>query len=163
MTSSTPSSELLARAYGEYAPLFPGTEAFDEYLASVADVRGRRDEAQLWVVELDGALVGSVDYYAPGESPYHAFVGFPADWAAFRFLGTDPERRGSGIGRALVEHLIALARAEGAGHLGLHTGPFMVAAKAMYERMGFERSPEHDFFPVPDADLRVLGYAMALD
>ena len=101
---------------------------------------------------------GSVDYYAPGESPYHAFVGFPADWAAFRFLGTDPERRGAGIGRALVEHLIALARADGAGHLGLHTGPFMVAAKAMYERMGFERSPEHDFFPVPDEDLRVLGY-----
>ena len=33
----------------------------------------------------------------------------------------------------------------------------MVTAKAMYERMGFERSPEHDFSPVPDEDLRVLG------
>ena len=156
-------SEMLSRAYAEYASVLPSPEAFAEYRASVADVRGREGQSQLWIADDDGAVAGSLDYYAPGESPYHRFVGFPPDWAAFRFLGTDPERRGSGAGRALVGQVIALGRADGASHLGLHTGPFMKTAMAMYERMGFERSPEHDFSPVPEADLRVLGYRLALD
>jgi GNAT superfamily N-acetyltransferase len=155
-------ADMLGRAYGEYAPLFPGAEAFQEYLDNLVDVRARRDEAQLWIAELDGAVAGSLDYYAPGETPYHTFAGFPVEWAAFRFLGTDPEVRGAGVGRALVEWVIGHAREDGAPYLGLHTGPFMVTAKAMYERMGFERSPEQDFFPVPDQDMRVMAYRMAL-
>lgn len=156
-------SALLVNAYAEYASVLPSPDAFAEYSASVGDVRGRWGESQLWVAELDGALAGSLDYFPPGKSPYHQFVGFPEDWAAFRFLGTDPDRRGSGAGRALVEQVIALARRDGATHVGLHSGPFMQAAVRLYEGMGFERSPKHDFSPRPDTDLRVLGFSLALD
>lgn len=155
-------SALLLNAYAEYQPSFPSPELWVEYSTGVGDVRGRWGESQLWVAELDGALAGSVDYFPPGDSGYHRAVGFPQSWAAFRFLATDPERRGSGVGRALVDHVIALARGGDATHVGLHSAPLMQAAIRIYEGVGFERSPEHDFAPIPDSDFRVLGFALAL-
>jgi ribosomal protein S18 acetylase RimI-like enzyme len=48
-----------------------------------------------------------------------------------------PERRGQGLGRALMEAAIALARQRGAGRMDLGTGEDDVAARALYERLGF--------------------------
>lgn len=49
-----------------------------------------------------------------------------------------PERRGQGIGRALMEEAMDLARAEGADHMELGTGEDDVAARALYESLGFD-------------------------
>ena len=48
-----------------------------------------------------------------------------------------PERRGQGLGRALMNAAIELARAEGADHMDLGTGEHDVAARALYESLGF--------------------------
>jgi len=48
-----------------------------------------------------------------------------------------PDRRGQGLGRALMEAVIELAREEGAAHMDLGTGEDDVAARALYERLGF--------------------------
>jgi ribosomal protein S18 acetylase RimI-like enzyme len=48
-----------------------------------------------------------------------------------------PERRGQGIGRALMVAAIELARARGATHMDLGTGEDDVAARALYESLGF--------------------------
>lgn len=48
-----------------------------------------------------------------------------------------PERRRRGLGRALMEAAIELARAEGATHMDLGTGEDDVAARALYESLGF--------------------------
>ena len=48
-----------------------------------------------------------------------------------------PERRGEGIGRALMEAAIDLARQEGAADMTLGTGEGDVAARALYESLGF--------------------------
>ncbi len=48
-----------------------------------------------------------------------------------------PHRRGSGLGRALMEAAIALARQEGADHMDLGTSEDDVAARSLYESMGF--------------------------
>jgi ribosomal protein S18 acetylase RimI-like enzyme len=56
-----------------------------------------------------------------------------------------PERRGQGLGRALMEAAIELARAQGADHMDLGTGEDDVAARALYESLGFsnrEGKPE---------------------
>ncbi len=48
-----------------------------------------------------------------------------------------PDRRGQGLGRALMEAAIELAREEGADHMDLGTGEDDVAARALYESLGF--------------------------
>jgi len=48
-----------------------------------------------------------------------------------------PDRRGQGLGRALMEAAIDLARAEGADHMDLGTSEDDVVARALYERLGF--------------------------
>jgi GNAT superfamily N-acetyltransferase len=49
-----------------------------------------------------------------------------------------PERRGEGLGRALMEAAIDLARSEGADTMDLGTGDDDRAARALYESMGFD-------------------------
>jgi ribosomal protein S18 acetylase RimI-like enzyme len=48
-----------------------------------------------------------------------------------------PEARGRGLGRALMEAAIELARGRGADHMDLGTGEQDVAARALYESLGF--------------------------
>jgi ribosomal protein S18 acetylase RimI-like enzyme len=48
-----------------------------------------------------------------------------------------PDRRGQGLGRALMEAAIELARREGADRMDLGTSEDDVAARALYESLGF--------------------------
>jgi ribosomal protein S18 acetylase RimI-like enzyme len=48
-----------------------------------------------------------------------------------------PERRGRGLGRALMEAAMDVAREEGAYDMHLGTGEDDVAARALYESLGF--------------------------
>ena len=48
-----------------------------------------------------------------------------------------PARRGHGLGRALMNVAIELARAEGADYMDLGTADTDVAARALYESLGF--------------------------
>ena len=49
-----------------------------------------------------------------------------------------PDRRGRGTGRALMEAVLALARSEGADYIDLNTSEDDVAARALYESVGFD-------------------------
>jgi len=56
-----------------------------------------------------------------------------------------PDRRGNGLGRALLEEAIEAARAEGATHMELGTSESDTAARGLYESAGFtnrEGSPD---------------------
>ena len=48
-----------------------------------------------------------------------------------------PDRRGEGMGRALMEATLELARERGAGDIHLGTSEDDVAARALYESLGF--------------------------
>jgi ribosomal protein S18 acetylase RimI-like enzyme len=48
-----------------------------------------------------------------------------------------PERRGHGLGRALLEAAMQHARERGAAHIDLGTSEDDVAARALYENAGF--------------------------
>jgi ribosomal protein S18 acetylase RimI-like enzyme len=66
----------------------------------------------------------------------------PAIWTAalecyLAELYVIPERRGRGLGRALMEAAIELARQQGADHMDLGTSEDDVAARALYESLGF--------------------------
>ena len=51
-----------------------------------------------------------------------------------------PDRRGEGLGKALMEAAIETARAEGARYMDLGTAETDTAARALYEKMGFSRT-----------------------
>jgi ribosomal protein S18 acetylase RimI-like enzyme len=53
-----------------------------------------------------------------------------------------PDRRGQGIGRALMEETMAMARAQGADMMELGTGEDDVSARRLYESLGFTNT-EH--------------------
>jgi len=48
-----------------------------------------------------------------------------------------PDKRGRGIGRALMDAVFDVAREQGAGHIELNTSHDDVAARALYEKLGF--------------------------
>ncbi|MDI1459989.1 GNAT family N-acetyltransferase [Catellatospora sp. KI3] len=55
-----------------------------------------------------------------------------------RDLWVDPGHRGAGHGRALVGHVLAEARADGARRVSLTTEHDNAAAQALYRSLGFE-------------------------
>jgi len=147
-------SALLVDAYAQFLPPSRGLTreeraGWDGYRRNIADVWSRAPISSTIVAERDGKLLGSVNYYAPGQadSPDAAW---PDGWASIRLLGVSPQARGLGIGRALVNECLRRARADGATAMGLHTTKLMDVARAMYVRLGFARTPEHDFHPAPD-------------
>jgi ribosomal protein S18 acetylase RimI-like enzyme len=54
--------------------------------------------------------------------------------------------RGRGIGKALVEHALALAREAGADGAGLTSNPQRQAANKLYRSMGFELRKTNLYF-----------------
>jgi ribosomal protein S18 acetylase RimI-like enzyme len=60
-------------------------------------------------------------------------------------LYVTPDRRGHGLGRALMESSLATARDRGADYMDLNTAETDVAARSLYESLGFsdrEGKPE---------------------
>lgn len=158
---------LLVAAYTEYVPtgeVDPATRAaFDAYLEEVGDVASRVPVSEQVVADLDGKLVGAVTYYRPGKLAYEGGeVDTPPGWAGIRLLGVHPESRGHGVGRLLTDECIRRARAHGATSVALHTTDLMVIARGMYERMGFQREPAHDFYPIEGSDFCVVAYRLPL-
>lgn len=51
-----------------------------------------------------------------------------------------PEERGHGIGRAIMNYVLKLAKSEGAEYIDLNTAETDVAARHLYESLGFSRS-----------------------
>jgi putative acetyltransferase len=60
--------------------------------------------------------------------------------AELKSMHTREAVRGQGVGRAMVQHLLAVARSEGYTRVSLETGTTddFVAARALYEESGFQ-------------------------
>ena len=131
-----------------YAPHTNGPTDF--YVERLRDVATRAREAEVWVAEIDGQVVGGVTR-TPLGSPWRE-IGAD-DESEFRMLATDPEFQGRGVARALVAHLIALARENGDRAIVMSSEAGMAKAHGLYESMGFRRTPDRDWHPLPDIDL----------
>ncbi|MEU6866749.1 GNAT family N-acetyltransferase [Streptomyces sp. NPDC046876] len=130
----------------------------DTYLNVLRDVAGRVGVGEVLVAVQDGQVLGGVTFAAPG-SPL-ADVAGPHE-AEFRMLAVAPEARGKGVGEALVRACIERARAlEGVTAIVLSTQPAMRGAQRIYSRLGFVRTPELDWSPIPA--LTLLTYRLEL-
>ncbi len=150
-------ANVMVAAYEEYIPP-DATGDLLAYREEIRDVRSRQAHATLILAEQDARIVGAVTYFPDGRGDANA--GWPHQWAVIRLLAVHPDARGRGVGRSLTEECIARARASGARGVGLHTTVFMAVARAMYERMGFVRVPDGDFWPMPG--IHVMAYQLIL-
>jgi ribosomal protein S18 acetylase RimI-like enzyme len=81
--------------------------------------------------------------------------------ADIRAFAVDPRAQGRGVGRALLQAVVADAAKGGLRRLRLCTQPAMTTAQRLYAGAGFARTPDLDFEPVPGLILR--AYVLALD
>jgi GNAT superfamily N-acetyltransferase len=96
-----------------------------------------------------GALVLAVaDGRAAGCA---AFRRFDERRAEAKRLFVRPQFRGQGVGRALLDWVIAETRGAGYGELVGDTVPQMAVALSMYDRAGFERTGPYAEAPTPGA------------
>jgi putative acetyltransferase len=68
-----------------------------------------------------------------------AYKGIDGTHAEIKSMHVLHEARGRGLSKAMLDHLVAVARADGFKRLSLETGvqPTFVAARALYARAGF--------------------------
>ena len=139
-------------------------ELSDGYRAEIVAVAERARAHQVWVATdaASGMLLGTASTPRGG----HAISPLAREGELdFRFLGVASGARRRGIGRLLVEHVLLLARLRGLARVVLNTGPDMVAAQRVYERLGFERLHEREYtFERPDgSSFLMMAYGRDAD
>jgi DNA-binding MarR family transcriptional regulator/N-acetylglutamate synthase-like GNAT family acetyltransferase len=90
-----------------------------------------------WIAELDSRIVGSVFLVRKTD-----------EIAKLRLLYVEPDARGHGIGRRLVEDCIAHARTVGYRRMTLWTNDVLTGARKIYQAAGFQlvhSEPHHSF------------------
>jgi ribosomal protein S18 acetylase RimI-like enzyme len=127
------------------------------YERELRDVAGRAESSEVLVATVAGHIVGCVTF-VDGEEPLSQ-VDDP-DAATIRMLGVAMEARGRGVGERLVRACIDRARAAGRRRIRLDTRTSMKSAQRLYERLGFQRDPDHDWSPADH--ILLLGYVLDL-
>ncbi|MCZ2402897.1 GNAT family N-acetyltransferase [Paenarthrobacter sp. Z7-10] len=134
-------------------------DAEHPYMIRIQQVADRAAAAPVWAAERDGKVVGSVTLAVAGD-PYADIA--RGDELEFRMLVVDPAVQRGGIGRALVQAIIAHARTlNGINGISLTTGQNWHSAHALYESTGFVRVPERDWL-VPETEIKLLVYRLDL-
>ncbi len=131
----------VVQRHGEiYRQEYDWDESFEALVASiVAKFIEHLDPVRerCWIAEIDGERVGCVFCVKRTRTV-----------AQLRLLLVEPRARGLGVGRRLVDEVIAFARATGYRKLMLWTNDVLVSARRIYEAAGFvlvEEDKHHSF------------------
>ncbi|MER6121532.1 GNAT family N-acetyltransferase [Streptomyces sp. NPDC001795] len=151
--------EITAQAYLQDGLLDFGES--DAYLGELKDVAKRAAAAEVLVAVEGRGVLGGVTF-VPDGGPM-ADIARPSE-AEIRMLAVAHAARGRGVGEALVRACTDRARATpGCARIVLSTQRSMHAAHRIYERLGFVRTPERDWNPLPHLDdITLLTYELTL-
>lgn len=91
-----------------------------------------------------------------------AYKRIDATHAEIKSMHVLTEARGRGLSKAMLDHLVGAARAEGFTRLSLETGvqPTFIAARSLYERAGFSDCPPFEGYG-PDPNSIFMTKALA--
>jgi DNA-binding MarR family transcriptional regulator/GNAT superfamily N-acetyltransferase len=125
---------IVSRHGALYAEEYGWNESFEALVAEIVatfikehDVRRER----CWIAELDSERAGSVMLVRESDKV-----------AKLRLLFVEPDARGFGVGKRLVEECIRFARTAGYRKITLWTQSILVAARAIYLSAGFKKVGE---------------------
>lgn len=123
-----------------YAQEYGYDEHFEALVAEIVAKFVQRHDSKrerCWIAEKDGKIVGSI-FLAKKSNAV----------AKLRLLYVEPEARGLGIGKRLVEECVRFARQCGYKKMLLWTQSELTAARRIYQKAGFKlvgKEPHHSF------------------
>jgi putative acetyltransferase len=130
----------------------------------LAYARENTDPEEVYALEVDALVDPAVSFFSyrmDGELlGVAALKQLDPSHGEIKSMHTAQEARGRGIGRALVDHLLAVARTRGYTRVSLETGagPAFAAARALYARAGFEPCPPFGgYAPSPNSACMTLA------
>jgi GNAT superfamily N-acetyltransferase len=128
--------------FEEYWASFGFTPCFQNFGAEVAGLPGdyAPPGGRLALAMIEGQAAGCV-----------ALRQFDAGRCEAKRLFVRPQVRNRGVGRQLLDWVIAEARAAGYREMVGDTMPVMEKALEMYDRLGFERTEPYSDHPTPGA------------
>jgi GNAT superfamily N-acetyltransferase len=134
--------EQVRALFEEYWNSFGFTPCFQGFSSELARLPGAYSPpgGRLGLAIIDDEAAGCV-----GLKP------FRGDRCEAKRLYVRPSYRGQGLGAALLEWVIAEAKAAGYAEMVGDTMPVMTDALRMYDRLGFERTGPYDENPTPGA------------
>ncbi|MCU1676892.1 MAG: acetyltransferase [Frankiales bacterium] len=135
--------------------LADGPLSHDQRLLADAVAAGEVDEVYVAMTP-DGSIAGTA-CLLPSKSE-HSHVAELGE-RELRLLAVAPNQRGNGIGEILLRGCAWHAAAEGADELVLSAQPTRLAARKLYERLGFERLTTREWHR-DGIDLLVYGLAL---
>jgi ribosomal protein S18 acetylase RimI-like enzyme len=142
-------ADLTVRAYVAEGLLSSG----DRYVDELRDVAARLSAAEVWVAALDGNVVGAVTFCPPGSAYRELAVDGEGE---FRMLAVDPDARGRGAARLLVQRCIDRCAELGLEELVICSMPTMTPAHRLYYSLGFSRDESLDWDV--NEELRLWGF-----
>lgn len=142
-----PLGKLMVTVYGSLDgfPKMDEQPKYYEMLASIGHIT-ERPGTKLLVAVSEGNLLGGIVYFA--DMSQYGSGGTATqekNASGFRLLAVAAEARGLGVGKALAETCLELAKERKHREVIIHTTQAMQVAWRMYETMGFRRSTDLDF------------------
>ena len=153
LTPATSAADLdairaLFRAYAASLPVDLGYQGFEDELAALPGAYAPPQGLLLLARGADGQPIGC--------GAFRAMKG--GDGCEMKRVYVAPAARGLGLGIAMVEALMAQARAAGYREIALDTLPSMTEAHRLYAKLGF--TPIAPYYDTPIEGTAFLGRAL---
>lgn len=127
---------LLYKSFVEYKSLYT-EKGFEATTPEMEEIENRINKKAVWLAMDASTIAGTVSVFPQKGQLY------------VRSLAVNPDTRGKGIGKLLMDHVHEMAFANGCSLIKLTTTPFLVAAIKLYEQFGFEAQGKDDLFGTP--------------
>jgi ribosomal protein S18 acetylase RimI-like enzyme len=116
----------------------------------------------LILLKENASICGVIQFY--DNAAESELDGWPDDdkAGALRVFAVLPEHHGKGYGTMLIKECIKRAKALSLKKIFLHTGYINEAAIHVFEKIGFKRIPDFDFWPYDQRIHKAIAYCLDL-